>query len=137
MGWHILGVMAATMAAPYLIVVTTYLCNVKASIMGNFTGAADLLPIGHFVLRIFGLPILALFAINAAILGLLDAEAMRWSVLGGAVAGLLGLAGLLALPPARTDGVWPIIFTFPLSGSICGSIYWIIAIGGRAAAPGL
>jgi hypothetical protein len=126
---HVLGVMAATVAAPYLVVIFAERPFDKTDGPGLLFG----IQVATGALMFFGIPLLILAGICAAILHRLSFQARGWCMLGGAGVGL-SYHGLIQLLPGTTVniGFWPLLFVlldFPLSGALCGWIYWRIAIG--------
>jgi hypothetical protein len=126
---HILGVVAATVAAPYLVMLIEYLFNNNTR---GLTGLWSGIQAGTMGLVVFGLPTLILAGICAAILHRLKLQARSWCMLGGAGVGL-SFHGLIQLLPGTTMniGFWPLLFVLLvnlLSGALCGWIYWRIAI---------
>jgi hypothetical protein len=128
---HVLGVMAATVAAPYLVMLIEYLFNNNTR---GLTGLWSGIQAATMGLVVFGLPTLILAGICAAILHRLGLQTRGWCMLGGAGVGLSFL-GLTQLLPGSTMniGFWPllvVLLDFPLSGVLCGWICWRIALRG-------
>ena len=129
---HILGVVAATVAAPYLIVIFAEFPFDKTDSSGLLFG----INVATGALMFFGIPTLILAGICAAILHRLKLQTRGWCMLGGAGVGL-GFLGLIQLLPGTTMniGFWPLVLVVLetlLPGALCGWIYWRIALGPRA-----
>jgi len=109
---HILGVVAVTLAAPYLIILAGFLFNKE--------GGPDPLFLIHVAtvgLVLLGPPTLVLAGICAAILHRLKLQTRSWCMLGGAGVSLVFLGVLEGL-----------MLHLLLSGAVCGWIYWRIAL---------
>ena len=129
---HILGVVAATVAAPYLV----FLPGASSALIN---GSYDLdffsfgIRVATGALMYFGIPVLILAGICAAILHRLKFQTRGWCMLGGAVVGLVFLGILELLPGIDLDtSFWSLVgasLHFLLSGAACGWIYWRIVIG--------
>ncbi len=129
---HILGVVAATVAAPYLIVIVAELPFDKTDGPGLLFG----MQVATGALMFFGIPTLIVAGICAAILYRLKLQTRGWCMLGGAGVGLSLLGLILLLFGATMNfSFWPLLFgvlAHLLSGALCGWIYWRIALGPRA-----
>jgi len=132
MGRRILGVLAATIIAPYLVM---FLLNLFGLLSGDSAGLKepiDLLktiPLGTFALLMFGIPLLILAGICAALVHLIAQPTWRAPVLGGAVLGF-GIVAAVFVRRLEYDA-WTLaaLISGLCSGTICGWIYWRIAIG--------
>jgi hypothetical protein len=128
----------ATVAAPYLVTLPGF----SLSMINGSYGLTDFL-FGIWVatgaLMFFGIPVLILAGICAAILHRLKLQTRGWCMLGGAGVGL-GFLGLIQLLPGTTMniGFWPLVLVVLetlLPGALCGWIYWRIAIGRTPEGP--
>ena len=123
---HILGVVTATIAAPYLVSLVDYLLTLMINGPKSFTGLIDSILLGSNGLLLFGVPTLVLASICAAILHRLKLRTRGWCMLGGAGVGL-GSLGIMVLSVGIDIGI-PWLLLMLLSGALCGWIYWRIAI---------
>ena len=97
---HILGVVAATVAAPYLVMLIEYLFNNNTR---GLTGLWSGIQAGTIGLVVFGLPTLILAGICAAILHRLKLQTRGWCMLGGAGVGLVFIGIIGSLPGIRMN----------------------------------
>ena len=123
---HILGVVTATIAAPYLVSLVDYLSALMIDGPKSFMGLIDSILLGTNGLLFFGIPTLVLASICAAILHRLKLRTRGWCMLGGAGVGL-GSLGIMVLSVGIDIGI-PQLLLMSLSGALCGWIYWRIAI---------
>ncbi len=132
---HVLGVVSATLAAPYLVMLAPYLLSSPVNRLDGFGDLrlASRLATGGLVL--LGLPTLILASICAAILHRLEIRAKGWCMLGGAGVGLGSFGVMVSLTGASMEiSSWRllmIVLDNLLSGAVCGWIYWRIALGPR------
>ena len=126
---HILGVVAATLVAPYLILLPTLSMSTWS---GDFASLLFGIQVAIGLLMFFGIPTLILAGICAAILYRLKLQTRVWCMVGGAGVGLVFLGIMGSLPGTNWDtSFWPLlglILHFLLSGAACGWIYWRIAL---------
>ncbi|MCB5174590.1 hypothetical protein [Microvirga lenta] len=139
------GLIAASLAAPYLasFFIFTFMILFGGSSGADFTfGAPSLvddfldffkfLMIGNFGAAMFGLPILFAAGILAFLLHSLALGSKHHAILSGGSLGCSSLTLLFVADPAD----WRV---FPLAGllagSICGWIYWRIAMRNRVSQP--
>lgn len=132
---HILGVVAATVAAPYV----ALLPGIMLSTINGSGGFAGFLPGNQMeaaALIFFGTLALILAGIGAAILHRLKLQTRGWCMLGGAGVGLVFIGIIKSLPGILINtSLWSLLglsLHFLLPGAICGWIYWRIALGPRA-----
>jgi hypothetical protein len=129
---HILGILAATVAAPYLVL---FLLSFSLLIQGGsagLEGPLDLiktLPLGTFALLMYGSPLLILSSLLAALLNALGWRSQWAIILGGATLGLCFMHLLFSssYEPGKTG--FPVLSIGAICGAVCGWIYWRIAIG--------
>lgn len=132
MGRRILGVLAATIIAPYLVM---FLLNLFGLLSGDSAGLKeplDLLktiPLGTFALLMFGLPLLILASICAALVHLIAQPTWRAPVLSGAILGFGFVATFFVRNLEYDAWTFTALISGLCSGAICGWIYWLIAIG--------
>ncbi|HLM42153.1 MAG TPA: hypothetical protein VK434_21470 [Microvirga sp.] len=129
---HILGVVAATLAAPYLVMLVPYLLSSPINRSDGFGDLRLAIRLATGGLVLLGLPTLILASICAAILHRLKIRAKGWCMLGGAGVGLGSLGVMVSLTGASLEiSSWRLLMILLdnlLSGAICGCIYWRIAI---------
>lgn len=125
---HILGVVAATVAAPYLVMLLGSPLDSERGLAALWSGIQQ--ATGGLVL--FGIPTLILAGICAAILHRLKLQTWVWCMAGGAGVGLVFLGLLTSLTYRHmTKSFWPlllVVLILLLSGAVCGWIYWRIAL---------
>lgn len=125
---HALGVLAATLAAPYLVL---FLWSVSGLVSGDHVGLTEpldllkVIPLGTVGLILFGLPLLILASLCALAVNAVRRPTWRGPALGGAILGLGFTAVLFA---DSRDGI-AFMTSGALSGALCGWIYGRIAIG--------
>ena len=121
---HLLGLFAASLTAPYLVV---FFMIVFGQELPYDPAINDTALYGTIGLMVFGLPLFGLVSLSALVL-----SAAGWASRSGAVfcGAILGFC-LMAVIGDRGAGM----IIGALSGAICGSIYWWIATGGRPKAP--
>lgn len=137
-----LGILAATVAAPYLVV---FLWSLYGLLSGESVGLKeplDLLktiPLGTGALLMFGIPLLILAGICAALVHIVEQPTWRGPVLGGATLGLGFVAAIFGRSVEPDADTVAMLASGLCSGAICGWIYWAIALrrqpGTVAAAP--
>jgi hypothetical protein len=128
---HVLGVLAATIAAPYLaaLFVTVATVTLVAVKSPNRFDPLDLFQFvfhGTEAFLFLGAPVLLLSSFYAFLLHAFECRSRRGPIIGGAV---LGLSFALVFAPARltVESVF-LLCTGLFPGAICGWIYWRIAI---------
>ncbi len=134
---QILGVIAASAAAPYLVglfffiyAALSELVSAGSIAFGEFlVTSLFILVFGTYGLVLFGLPVLIGAIIAAFILHSLNVKSLIWTI---GIGGLTGLCCGLYINLAHLERDWITLPDFLLSGSICGWIYWRIAIRDRA-----
>lgn len=123
---QILGVIAATMTAPYLVVL--FASSARRDLATNSYGwrpsPEDILIYGTFGLAVYGPPLLAAAGIFTAALTRLGWASLWTALLAGAITGSVFMAVLYPDRPIDT-------LIGAVSGAFCGWIYWTIATGGR------
>ncbi len=123
---QLLGLLAATMAAPYLVVL--FASSLGRDLTSNSYGwrpsLEDILFYGTFGLVLFGLPLLAVAGIAIAVLTRLGWASLWTALLAGAVIGSVSIAVMYGDGPIDT-------LLGAVSGAICGWIYWTIALQQR------
>lgn len=130
---HCLGVLAATLAAPYLVL---FLWSLFGLVSGDQIGMEEpldllkVLPLGTFGLGLFGIPLLILASLCAVAVNAVKRPTWRGPVLGGAILGL----GFTAVLFDGDREFIPFLVSGALSGALCGWIYWRIAVRPRPAA---
>jgi hypothetical protein len=128
---HILGVLSATLAAPYLVV---FLWHLFALLFGDEVGIREpfdlikAIPMGTIALFLFGLPLLTLAIICAAFVNAFDSSSWHGSVLWGFILGLGFMIALFVRSLEYSFQVTAFLVSGSISGAICGWIYWRIAI---------
>ena len=128
---HILGVVTATVAAPYL---TILLWELSVLLLGEEVGIEepiDLLkaiPIGTFAFLLFGLPLLILSSVFAILVNTIENPSWRSSVFSGAILGLGFMSVFFVRSPEYSFEVATFLTVGTLTGAICGWIYWRIAL---------
>ena len=102
---HILGVFAATVAAPYLVVFMDLMFELMFTDSPGVVEPLDLLkalPLGTFGLFLFGGPVLMLSGICAVVLNLFGLRSTWWAIIGGATVGLCFAAILFSASTEST-----------------------------------
>ncbi|MCG7394642.1 hypothetical protein MHY87_17190 [Microvirga sp. ACRRW] len=130
---QILGILAASVAAPYLGAVSLGISiALSAPAMPSLDGIAKFFIgiafIGTFGLVLYGLPVLGVAIIAALILYALDARSIMAAAIPASIIG--ACFGILLTAPNFDD--WPLIPGCFISGFICGWIYWRIALQCKA-----
>ncbi len=124
---RILGLLAATIAAPYLVL---FLWSLYGLISGDQVGMKEpldllkVIPLGTLGLGVFGIPLLILASLCAVAVNAVKRPTWRGPVLGGIILGLGFIAALSGSDIADDRDA----IAFVVSGAICGWIYWRIAI---------
>ncbi len=129
---HVLGLVAATVAAPYLVLLPSALLlefNDVASYGESFDvlDVLKFLPLGTMTLAFCGIPLLIVAAICAALFNFFQCRTKWTPMLAGALLGFCFVT-ILTSPPSSEDWL-TILAISTLPGAICGWIYWRIAIG--------
>src|SRR5690606_6635230 len=111
------------------------LWNLFGLLSGEAVGLKDPLdllktiPLGSFALLLFGIPLLILAGICAALVHIVEQPTWRGPVLGGAVLGLGFVAAIFVRSLEHDAETIVMLIAGLCSGAICGWIYWRIAIG--------
>ncbi|MFC4170700.1 hypothetical protein ACFOYU_01300 [Microvirga sp. GCM10011540] len=113
---HLLGLFAASVTAPYLIVLLMILFGRD---LPYDPAINDTALHGTAGLLVFGLPLFAASCLTALVLATAGWTSRSSAVFGGAVLGFCFIATVV--------GVGTGTFIGALSGAICGWIYWAIA----------
>jgi hypothetical protein len=121
---HLLGLFAASVTAPYLVVFFMILSGQELP-YGPAINETALY--GTISLVVFGLPLFGLASLSALVVAAAGWSSGSGAVFGGAILGFCLMAVI------RDGGAGMIIGA--LSGAICGWIYWRIATGGQPKAP--
>lgn len=124
---HILGVLAAAIAAPYLVLFLWSLFGLVSGDRAGMKEPLDLLkviPLGTIGLMIVGIPLLILASLCAMVVNAIKRPTWHGPVLGGMI---LGLGSMVALFADDSEFI-PFLMSGALSGAICGWIYWRIAL---------
>lgn len=135
---QILGVLAASLAAPYLAVAFMFALPAweEAAKAGILEALGKLffwiVLAGTFALIVYGIPILIMATLIAFTLSKLRATSRWIAMAAGSVNGLA--LGSLAIV-LDDGGDWSSLPAFILAGALCGLLYWRIALGGQARAP--
>jgi hypothetical protein len=127
----IFAVLLASITAFYL---TAFFLYTALLVIGQSEGIEEFydllkfIPVGTLALMVYGIPLLFLSALCAAVLNAVGLEAKSVLILSGASLGLLFIAALLSfsLPLDQESSV--LLAVAPLSGATCGWIYWRIAL---------
>ncbi|WP_457089098.1 hypothetical protein [Microvirga sp. P5_D2] len=133
MNRHVLGVITASAAAPYIVGTFLFLYAALSSLSSSdamslgeaLKSSPTVLVFGTFGLIMYGLPVLAGATIAALIIHVLKVRSRSWAVGVGAMTGLC--CGLYITFP-RFESDWVILPSFLPAGAVCGWIYWRIAI---------
>ncbi|WP_414472704.1 hypothetical protein [Microvirga sp. M2] len=127
---HILGVLTATTAAPYLVL---FLWSLFGLLSGDQVGMKEpldllkVIPLGTLGVGMFGIPLLILASLCAMAVNVVRRPTWRGSVLGGITLSL----GFTAAHSADDGVSVPFLMSGALSGAISGWIYWRIAMRPR------
>lgn len=132
---HILGALAATVAASYLV---AFLVDFDTPIVVSRANNKPLDPLdllgfidlGTELLEAYGIPLLILASLCVALLYALGYRTKESSMLIGAILGSCFVT-VVILPQTADELLDGLVGGF-LSGAICGWIYWLIAIRGQA-----
>lgn len=128
---HVLGVLAASATAPYLVGAFLFVGAMSGSLnvaspsppgdVLSFWGV--ILALGTYGILAYGIPVLIAAAVAAAAIKFFDLNSPKTAVGLGFTIGL-GF-GLFVLP-SEIDTAW--LVSFALSGTASGWVYWRIAI---------
>jgi hypothetical protein len=125
------GILGASLAAPYVVVMLLPLIAIGAGLEdhGIILKARfyeDLLLLGTAGLMMSIVPTLILSMLMAGTLHSLKAHSCPGAILGGS---LVRLCFGAVFGSSSVMQSWSLMLAFPLSSAICGGIYWQIAIG--------
>jgi hypothetical protein len=138
---HVVALFVASAAAPYLTLLFSFLQLLTSlgftDISDAFKFVVAILVLGTAGLMIFGTPIMLTASTFGTILIAMGLYHRITTIIFGAALGGAFHLGLDAFSRSgwREGDFWPYFISMPLSGAICGWIYWRIATGGRAKAP--
>ncbi len=131
----ILGVVAATIAAPYLVLAFYYVGDVLLRSGGGLRrddlfGVRKILPLGLDFLLYLGGPLVAAAGLLAFVL---ERFGLRHRAVFIAAGALLGAAFVATTSPSHAGAPeswsWgPVRMIAPFAGAICGFIYWRIGV---------
>ncbi|WP_112661858.1 hypothetical protein [Microvirga flavescens] len=128
---QVLGVLAATIAAPYLFSFLWILFGFIAGdrpIMKEPLDLIKAIPMGTMALIVFGIPLLILASLCATAVNAIERPTWRGPMLGGTIFGLGFIFALSMGAVAYNKELIALQLSGTCSGAICGWIYWRIAM---------
>ncbi len=132
---HVLGVLAATIAAPYVASLALVLSELPSKGIPDPQDLGGLIFIllffGTYDVIVFGVPTLLIGSLLGAVLAKFKLQAPWHVALASSIVGLTFLGFLFGV--GESSGA-RFLLGAP-TGAICGWIYWRIAIRGSARAP--